>query len=167
MSILHANQTRETLTEVAPILRLATSRALKATRFDQSSIRPGFVGYGGVSFVVDTPMLPVIDVALERVCDEEQRDGVRLRIERRDNGSRVPVIDLVLRQAYSFSWLYEYALAQTADGDIVFVPMGGPGPVIELSVGALRRARGRLIDFDRVLSLDGGSRFLSSLIRGC
>ena len=166
MSILYATQTRATLVDVAPLLHLATVRALNAAKFDRRSVRPGFVGIGGVSFVVDTPTLPVSDCAVEAVCDEEQRDGVRLRIERRATSGKVPMIDLVLRQAYSFSWLYDYTLASGAGGEMFFVPIDGAGPVIEMSFGALRRARGRLNDFDRVLSLDDGSRFLSSLIRG-
>ena len=167
MSILYANQTRATLVDVAPLLRMATKAALKAARLDQSSVRPGFIGYGGVAFVVDTPSLPVGEGAVERVCDQEKRDGVRLRIERSANGDRKPVIDLVLRQAYSFSWLYDYTLAEATNGDFVFVPMDGAGPVIELCLGALRRVRGPQNDRDRVLSLDGGARLLSSLIRGC
>lgn len=167
MSILYANQTRATLVDVAPLLRMATKTALKAARRDQSSVRPGFVGYGGISFVVDTPTLPVGEAAVERVCDQEQRDGTRLRIDRLASGARKPVIDLVLRQAYSFSWLYDYTIAETSDGDIVFAPMDGSGPVIELCLGALRRVRGQQNDRDRFLSLDGGARLLSSLIRGC
>jgi len=166
MSILYANQTRALLADVAPILRIATQKALKASQVDRHSVRPGFVGYGGAAFVVDTPTLPVSENAVERVCDEEQRDAVRLRIERRASGVRVPVIDLVLRQAYNFSWLYDYTLAETAEGGMVFVPMEGAGPIIELALGGLHRVRGRQNDFGRVLSLDRGARFLSTLIKG-
>lgn len=136
MSILYFNQTRATLVDVAPLLRMATKASLKAARLDQSSVRPGFVCYGWVSFVVGMPTLPVGEAAVERVCDEEQRDGVRLRVDRLASGARKPVIDLLLLQAYSFSWLYDCMIAENSDGDIVFVSMDGSGPVIKLCLSA-------------------------------
>ena len=165
MSILSPNSTLSNLEAVASFIVSSTHTAVRAVRQDRWSTRPGFVGVGGISYVVDTPVLPVSVATFERVLDEEQRDGVRLRLERR-RGSRVAVIDLGLRQAWSFVWMYDYVLAGTADGDLCFVPRCDAGPVIEISDGALRRRGRGTGDNDRHLSLEVGERFLSSLIRG-
>ena len=165
MSLLSPNSTLFQLQAAAPVIMSNTRTALRAARHDRWSTRPGFVGIGGISYVVDTPVLPVSEATFERVLDEEQRDGVRLRLERR-RGSRVAVIDLALRQTWSFVWMYDYVLAGTADGDLCFVPRCDAGPVIEISDGALRRRERGTGDNDRLLSLEVGERFLSSLIRG-
>ena len=59
------------------------------------------------------PALPVSAATFKRVLDEEQRDGVRIRLDRR-RGSRVAVIELALRQVWSFVWMYDYVLAGSA-----------------------------------------------------
>ena len=165
MSILYSNCTRSSLQAVAPIVTSATVTAVRAARDDHWSTRPGFVGHGGISYVVDTPSLPVGEATFERVLDEEQRDGVRFRLERR-RGSRVAVIDLALRQSWSFAWMYDYTLAGTTRGDFCFVPRCDAGPVIEIADGTLRRRARGTGDGDRLLSLEAGERFLSSLIWG-
>ena len=121
---------------VALPLMSNTLTAMRAARADRGSTRPGFVGHGGISYVVDAPALPVSAATFERVLDEEQRDGVRIRLVRR-RGSRVAVIDLALRQTWSFVWMYDYVLAGSADGDLCFVPRCDAGPVFEIVDGAL------------------------------
>jgi len=164
MSIL-SSQTLFCLQEVAPKLKSRTHAAVSAARRDRWSTRPGHVQWGGINFVVDTPALPIAEAAFERLLDEEQRSGVRVRLERR-RGSRYIIIDLAERYEWWFDWHYDFTLAATTDGDVCFVSRRNVGPVFEIVNGALHRRRGGEVDRDRVLSLEAGEMFLALLVRG-
>jgi len=158
-------QTLACLQYVAPKLRSRTIAAVNAARHDRWSTRPGHVEYGGLNFVADTPALPVADAAFERVLDEEQRSGVRVRLERR-RGSRHVILDLAERYDWWFDWHHDFTLAATPDGEVCFVPMGNAGPVFEIANGNLQRRRGGEVGRSEFLSLEAGQMFLALLVRG-
>lgn len=164
MSII-SFQTLACLQYVAPKLRSRTIAAINAARYDRWSTRPGHVEYGGLNFVADTPALPVADAAFERVLDEEQRSGIRVRLERH-RGNRHVIIDLAERYDWWFDWHRDFTLAATPDGDVCFVSTRNAGPIFEIANGNLQRRRGGDVDREQTLSLDAGQRFLALLVRG-